>query len=185
MSPVMSLRRLSSGNGRAGAALSNSASWSIDPRPQPRSKSRIATRRPRNLHPPVMTMRMAGPPEFTPNSCATDCPSPQPSPPKRGEGVTDIAASAAFPLSVHGGRVRGCRIAVSADPVFPGPAEPGYRIAFRPVLAADPARIADLVEEVEEVGVMDFADIRLVAPGIAGDLDMRIVGAKRADPGGE
>src|ERR1700724_1206906 len=68
---------------------------------------------------------------------------------------------------------------------FLRPAEAGSRIAHRSVLAADPALIADLVEEVEQVGVMDLADIRLVPSGIAGDLDMRIVAGERADLGGE
>ena len=39
---------------------------------------------------------------------------------------------------------------VRHDAVFPGPAEPGERVAFGPVLAADPARIAELVEQIEQ-----------------------------------
>ena len=39
-----------------------------------------------------------------------------------------------------------------------GPAEPGHGVAFRPVLAADPALVADLVEQIEQIGVMDLAE---------------------------
>src|SRR5713226_1489493 len=72
-----------------------------------------------------------------------------------------------------------------SDPVFLGPAEPSNRVAFRPVLAADPAGKANLVEEVEQIGVMDLADIRLVPSGVAGNLDMRVVAGESADLGGE
>src|SRR5258708_13671978 len=67
-----------------------------------------------------------------------------------------------------------------ADAVFPGPAEAGEGVALRPVFAADPALVADLVEQIEQIGVMDFADIGLVPPRIAGDLASRVVpGARR------
>src|ERR1700730_13049759 len=62
----------------------------------------------------------------------------------------------------------------SADPVALRPAKPGDRVAAGPVLAADPALVADLVEQVEEVRVIDLADIRLVPARRAGDLDMRV-----------
>src|SRR5436305_8867727 len=68
----------------------------------------------------------------------------------------------------------------SADAVCLGPAEARERVALWPVLAADPALIADLVEQIEQIGVMDFADIRLVPAGIAGDLHMRVMTGKRA-----
>src|SRR5437763_14142253 len=72
-----------------------------------------------------------------------------------------------------------CRLL--ADAVFPGPAEAGGGIALRPVFAADPALVADLVEQVEQIRVMDLADIRLVAAGVAGDLHMRVMAGQRAD----
>src|SRR5438105_11466488 len=61
------------------------------------------------------------------------------------------------------------RIAYSPDAVFLGPAEAGQGVAIWPVLAADPALVADLVEQIEQKGVMDLADIGLVPPGVAGD----------------
>src|SRR5207245_6191966 len=70
-------------------------------------------------------------------------------------------------------------------PVRLRPNEPGDRVDLRPVLAADPAGKARLVEQVEQIGVMDLADIGLVPSRIAGDLDMRVVAGERADLGGE
>ena len=43
----------------------------------------------------------------------------------------------------------------------------------RLVFAADPAGIADLVEMLEQEGIVDLAGARLVAAGIVGELDMR------------
>ena len=54
-----------------------------------------------------------------------------------------------------------------------------------PVFAADPAVIANLVEELEQIGVVDLAAIRLVALGDAGDLHMRVTARKAADMRGE
>src|SRR3954468_17576659 len=117
MSPVTSFRRRSSGKDNAGAALSNSTNSSTCPSAEPCCKSRIATRRPRNPHPPVMTMRIGSP----------------------------NAVALRPPQAAHG-------------------------ISLRPVFAPDPALVADLVEQVEQVGVVELADIRLVPPGGAGDL---------------
>src|SRR5439155_1344419 len=77
------------------------------------------------------------------------------------------------------------RIAGSPDAVFLGPTEASEGVSLRPVLAADPALVADLVEQVEQIGVMDLADIRLVPPGIAGDLHMRVMAGERAHLGRE
>src|SRR5258705_5421821 len=68
----------------------------------------------------------------------------------------------------------------SADAVCLGPAEARERLVLWTVLAADPALIADLVEQIEQIGVMDFTDIRLVPPRIAGDLHMRVMPGERA-----
>ena len=59
ISPVTNESLISSGSGSAGGALSNSTNSSTGPAAVPRSSSRIATRRPRNPHPPVITMRMS------------------------------------------------------------------------------------------------------------------------------
>src|SRR5258706_13349206 len=72
-----------------------------------------------------------------------------------------------------------------ADAVFPGPAEAGEGVALWPVFAADPALVADLVEQIEQIGVMDLADIGLVPPRIAGDLDMRVMAGESAHLGRE
>src|SRR5207302_3436615 len=73
----------------------------------------------------------------------------------------------------------------SADAVFLRPAEAGEGVALWPVLAADPALVADLVEQIEQIRVMDLADIRLVPSRIAGDLDMRVMAGERAHLGRE
>src|SRR5437870_26339 len=70
---------------------------------------------------------------------------------------------------------------LNPDPVALRPAEPGRRLPFWPVFAADPAGVADLVEEIEQEGVVDLADIGLVAAGIAGDLYMFVAAGERAD----
>src|SRR5436190_16604917 len=118
MSPVTSVRRLSSGRGNAEGVLSNNTSSLTGPSAEPSASNFSASRLPRKPHPPVITMRIAG----------------------------------------------------SPDAVFFRPAEAGESVAPRPVFAADPALVADLVEQVEQIGVMDLADIGFVAPRIAGDL---------------
>src|SRR4029077_16195851 len=72
-----------------------------------------------------------------------------------------------------------------ADAVTPGPAEARLGLAFRTVFAADPARVTELVEQIEQVRVVDLADIRLVPAGIAGDLHMRVMPGERANAVGE
>src|SRR6266851_9479736 len=61
---------------------------------------------------------------------------------------------------------------LTADTVFLRPAKPGERCALRTVLAADPAGIAELVQKIVEEGIVDLADIGLVAARRAGDLDV-------------
>src|SRR6185437_9958701 len=59
-----------------------------------------------------------------------------------------------------------------ADAVALRPAEAGDGPRLRPILAADPALVAELVQEVVKEGIVDLADIGLVAPRRAGDLHM-------------
>src|SRR5437762_105491 len=77
------------------------------------------------------------------------------------------------------------RIAGSPNAVFFRPAEAGEGVALWPVLAADPALVADFVEQIEQIGVVDLADIGLVASRIAGDLDVRVMAGERAHLGRE
>src|SRR5215470_1070020 len=71
--------------------------------------------------------------------------------------------------------------ASALDAVAPGPAKPGLGLPLRPIFAADPAGIAEFVEQIEQEGIVDLADIRLVPAGVAGDLHMRVMAGKRAD----
>src|SRR5579864_8563078 len=66
------------------------------------------------------------------------------------------------------------RRALSADPPATPPAEARERARLRPVLAADPAGIAELVQEIEQIGEVDLALIGLVPAGNIGDLHMRV-----------
>ena len=52
------------------------------------------------------------------------------------------------------------------------PCKPGARALRRPIFAADPAIVSELVEQREQIEEIDLADIRLVPPGHARDLDM-------------
>src|SRR4029077_2206559 len=63
----------------------------------------------------------------------------------------------------------------ASDAVASGPAEARPGLALWPIFAADPSRITELVEQIEQVRVTDLADIRLVPAGIAGNLYMRIL----------
>src|SRR6266851_4921400 len=74
---------------------------------------------------------------------------------------------------------------LTADTVFLRPTEPGERCALRTVLAADPAGIAELVQKIVEEGVVDLADIGLVAPRRAGDLDVADARHQALRPFGE
>src|SRR5215469_8879456 len=67
------------------------------------------------------------------------------------------------------------------DAIAARPAESGASFAPRPVLAADPAGIAELVEKVEQIRVIDLADIRLVATGVAGDLHVWVMAGQRSN----
>src|ERR1019366_1827421 len=58
----------------------------------------------------------------------------------------------------------------------PRPAQPGAGPAFGPVLAADPPGVAELVHESEQVGIVDLAQVGLMALGHARDLDMADAG---------
>ena len=62
--------------------------------------------------------------------------------------------------------------ALGRDAMADRPAETVLGPAGREILAADPARIARPVEQIEQVGIVDLADIRLVALGHARDLDV-------------
>src|SRR6266436_4972944 len=84
----------------------------------------------------------------------------------------------------RGGRVRG-RSGSPPDAIALGPAEAGSCLSLRSVFAADPARIAEFVEKIEEERIVDLPDIGLVTAGIAGDLHMRIVAGERPDAMGE
>src|SRR5436190_4906283 len=43
------------------------------------------------------------------------------------------------------------------------PPQPVHRPACRPILAADPARIAQFVEQAEQVGIVHLAGVRLIS----------------------
>src|ERR1700732_3290207 len=70
---------------------------------------------------------------------------------------------------------------LNPDTVVFCPAEPGRRLRLGTIFAADPARVAEFVEQIEQEGMVDLADIRLVAARVAGDLHMRVVAGERAD----
>src|SRR5690242_20355108 len=53
------------------------------------------------------------------------------------------------------------------------PAKPGVRLPGRPVLAADPASVAELAHAPEHIVPADLACAGLVARGHVGDLDVR------------
>src|SRR5689334_4627270 len=61
---------------------------------------------------------------------------------------------------------------VASDSKRPPPAEPFVGRRLRLVLAADPAVVADRIEETEEERVVDLAGAGLVAPRIVGQLHM-------------
>src|SRR5450759_446734 len=63
----------------------------------------------------------------------------------------------------------------AAQPI-PQPSEPGAGPAFGPVLATDPAAIAEFVHESEQVGIVDLANVGLMALGHARDLDIADAG---------
>src|SRR6266545_2559170 len=68
------------------------------------------------------------------------------------------------------------------DAVRAPPAETFVGPALRLVLAADPAVVADRVEEAEQETIIDFAGARFIAPRIVGELhvrDLRAVGLER------
>src|SRR5882672_4671893 len=52
------------------------------------------------------------------------------------------------------------------------PAEAGFGVARRPILAADPALVCDPVEEPEQERIVDLSGIRFVATRRPGDLHM-------------
>ncbi len=56
------------------------------------------------------------------------------------------------------------------------PVEPGLRRGARLVLAADPARVAELVEAAEQERVVDLARPGLVAARVVGDLKVADAG---------
>ncbi|KAG0738589.1 hypothetical protein G6F24_017571 [Rhizopus arrhizus] len=53
-----------------------------------------------------------------------------------------------------------------------GPAQPGGRAGLGAVFAADPAGVAQRVDPLEQVGIVQFAQVGLVPVGHAGDLDV-------------
>src|SRR5712692_11362458 len=65
------------------------------------------------------------------------------------------------------------------------PAEAFDRAGGGAVFAADPAVITQLVEQIEEIGVVDLAAVGLVAVGHAGDLDMGVAPGEAAQMDGE
>jgi hypothetical protein len=52
------------------------------------------------------------------------------------------------------------------------PAEPSAGIADRAIFAADPALIAQAVDQGEQEGIIDLSQVRFVSARIAGDLDV-------------
>src|SRR5260221_13694651 len=67
----------------------------------------------------------------------------------------------------------------------PRPAEPFDCAGGGAVLTADPAVIAELVEQIEEIGVVHLAAVGFVAVGDAGDLDMGVASGEAAQTDGE
>ena len=65
------------------------------------------------------------------------------------------------------------------------PAKTCESSAARPILAGDPTRIAQLVDEREQIGVVDFADIWFVSARVAGDLEVADVSEMLANALGE
>src|SRR5260221_12205738 len=66
----------------------------------------------------------------------------------------------------------------------PRPAEPFDCAGGGAVLTADPAVIAELVEQIEEIGVVHLAAVGVVAVGGAGDLGMGVAAREGAQTDG-
>src|SRR5476651_2474353 len=100
----------------------------------------------------------------------------------RGGGVwTDVALVNVFPLADT--QYFGCRTLPDlAGSQRCAPAQASGRRLQRRIFAADPAVVADVVEQPEQVAVVDLAGARLVAARRVGQLDVfdqRQVGADR------
>src|SRR6187402_594586 len=65
------------------------------------------------------------------------------------------------------------------------PAEPVRGRGFGFVLAADPAVVANPLEELEQEWIVDLARTRLVAPGIVRELQVPNLGEVPLDRGGQ
>src|SRR5918995_5075281 len=91
-----------------------------------------------------------------------------------GEGVARASTLRTVPPHPNplpqGGE--GTKLRLSAFSALGEPAEAFLGLAFRLVLAADPAVVADPVEVAEQERVVDFARTRLVSARIVGKLDM-------------
>src|SRR5207248_9954044 len=61
------------------------------------------------------------------------------------------------------------------------PGEAGRRAARRPIFAADPAVVLEIVEQSKQIFVVHFADVGLVPPRHAGNLNMPDVRKPAAD----
>src|SRR6266446_6816671 len=68
-----------------------------------------------------------------------------------------------------------------SDAVSSAPAQSVDRLSFRLVLAADPALVADRIDEAEQEAIVDLAGAWLVAPWIVGELQMRNLRQMRLD----